>query len=372
SRDSYSAESERQRGLADQQKRDTIRQRQNEARQRKQDPFSQSVNRTEESTPEENNVAQSRPRKGGPRVDDESETVVEAPPLAPSAPPARLMDVIGWDDTNWNTADDPGNQVGNPPGSAPDSGASNGNFRLSAPVLSLAGRGLNVNLALIYNSRLWSKSGTTMTYDADDGFPAPGWSIGFGKMIYTGANGGCMLITPDGTRRSYSGSNTTYGSGTYYTNYFNGYSTDGSLIDYTCYYSNSTYGTTLSGSAKLSNGTTITYSSPTGNYKQVYPTRITDSQGNFITITYVSNQGPRINTITDTLGRVVTFNYDGGRLFTITGPGYNNTTRRSRRIRRRSHGWLTPYSETSHHRSRRSCRLFISSPLRTNRQRSIY
>ena len=323
----YSAESERQRGLADEQRRDAIRHRQEEARQRNPDPLRQSFNRTKNEETSDDEVAQASPRKGGPRTDDES--FVEKPSAAPPVSAVRLMDELGWDNNNWYEAEAPRNQVGNTPGSAPDGGASNGNFRLTAPVLSLAGRGLDVNLALTYNSRLWSKSGTTMKYDADDGFPAPGWSIGFGKMIYTGATGGCMLIASDGTRRSKGGTNNVTGSGTYYSNYFVGYTTDGSFTDYNCYYSNSTYGSFLSGSARLSNGTTIIYSTSTTDRKQVFPTKIVDSQGNFITISYVNNAGPKINTITDTLGRTITFNYDGtsSRITSITGPGYNGTTR---------------------------------------------
>jgi RHS repeat-associated protein len=326
SRDGYTAEAERQRAIEDEGKRQGVRQKQAELRQRRPDPLAQSaVERTEAHLPSEDSVAQTGRRKGGPRVDDEPGTA-ELP--AAAAPAPRLMDTVEWDDGNWWTADDPVNEVGNPPGTAPDAGASNGNFRLTAPVLSLAGRGLDVDLALTYNSRLWSKSGTTMTYDADDGFPGPGWNIGFGKMIYTGANGGCMLITADGTRRSHTGTNNTYGSGTYYSNYYVGKATDGSLIDYSCYYSNSTYGTSLTGTATMANGTTIQYSSATADYKQVFPTRITDTQGNYITITYVNNRGPRIDTITDTLDRDITFNYDSSeRLINITGPGYNGATR---------------------------------------------
>ncbi|MBX3283303.1 MAG: RHS repeat-associated core domain-containing protein [Acidobacteria bacterium] len=326
-RDRYSAESEQQRGLVDEQRRDAVREKQDEARQRNPDPVRQSIRDTDTDKNSEGDVAQASPRKGGPRIDEE--TSVEHPPAAPAVTAMRLMDQLGWDNSNWYEAESPGNQVGNTPGSAPDGGASNGNFRLSSPVLSLGGRGLDINLALTYNSRLWSKSGTTMKYDADDGFPAPGWSIGFGKMIYAGSNGGCMLIGPDGTRRSKGGTNNVTGSGTYYSNYFVGYTTDGSFTDYNCYYSNSTYGSFLNGSARLSNGTTILYSSPTADRKQVFPTKIVDSQGNYITITYVNNAGPKINTITDTLGRTITFNYDGtsSRITSITGPGYNGTTR---------------------------------------------
>jgi len=161
-----------------------------------------------------------------------------------------------------------------------------------------------------------------MTYDSDKGWPAPGWSLGFGKMMYMGGTGGCMLVTSDGTRRSYDGTSTVYSGGTYYSSYYSGHTTDGSFIDFTCNYSSSTYGTAFSGTATLANGTTITYSSPTSTYDQAFPTQITDAQGNYINISYRFNAGPEISSITDTLGRVISFNYlKNGRLISITGAG---------------------------------------------------
>ncbi|HRH44134.1 MAG TPA: hypothetical protein PKY82_21055, partial [Pyrinomonadaceae bacterium] len=187
-------------------------------------------------------------QKGGPNAEDQTEVdyskVEGASPnteksreeFIPEPIPYRPADDDGWTSTNWSTADDPVNQVGNTPGTAPDGGASNDNFQFAAPVLSLPGRGIDVNLALVYNSRLWSKTGTQMIYDADKGFPAPGWSIGFGKMIRMGTTGGCMLATSDGSRHSYDGSNSHYSSGSYYSDYYVGHTTDGSFIDYSCGY----------------------------------------------------------------------------------------------------------------------------------------
>ena len=71
--------------------------------------------------------------------------------------------------------------------------------------------------------------------------------------------------------------------------------------------------------AKLPNGTTIEYGAA-GNYA-MYPKQIIDANGNFITITYRTytrrwnnqnytvEEGPNINTITDTLGRQIQFHY---------------------------------------------------------------
>src|SRR5260221_3196251 len=53
----------------------------------------------------------------------------------------------------------------------------------------------------------------------------------------------------------------------------------------------------------------------------IYPTRITDANGNFIDIAYRENTGPEIDTITDTLGRITHFYYDANGLLTaVTAP----------------------------------------------------
>ena len=79
-----------------------------------------------------------------------------------------------------------------------------------------------------------------------------------------------------------------------------------------------------SGTAHFPDGTKVTYGAPEDGV--IYPTQIKDANGSYITITYVGNKGPKINTITDTLGRVITFKYASGRLINIQGPGYNGTT----------------------------------------------
>src|SRR6266478_5478022 len=133
-----------------------------------------------------------------------------------------------------------------------------------------------------------------MMYDADHGWPAPGWSLGFGKMYYLGSTGGCMLVAPDGTRRSYAGSHNIYTQNYVYYDVFTGYTTDGSLIDYSCTYNGNTG--SVSGSASLPNGTTMSYTNG-------FPTRIEDAQGNYISIIYRNyGSGPDIDTISDTLG----------------------------------------------------------------------
>ncbi|MGE3467132.1 MAG: hypothetical protein AB7J13_09375, partial [Pyrinomonadaceae bacterium] len=254
--------------------------------------------------------------KGGPSDPTDAE-LNEA--TNSTATPFFLAEPLLWDSGNWSVADDRANWVGRPIGAAKDARAGNGNFLLSAPAVSLPGRGIDINLNLNYNSRVWSIAGGGMLFNADSGYPAPGWSLGFGKMYYLGATAGCILVEPDGTRRPSVGTSAQYGL-----NYSHrSRTTDGSFINYAC----SKYlGGSLEGKALYPNGTTIEFArGRDGN--QMFPYRITDRHGNYILISYVNSQGPEIDTISDTLGRTITFNYASGRLINITGPGYNGTTR---------------------------------------------
>jgi RHS repeat-associated protein len=250
-----------------------------------------------------------------------AKSLLFGPAAAPAAPIA--CDDCGWGDDNYTSADDPGNTVGDPPGGVQDDGAGSGNFQLSAPVLNLPGRGLDIALNLTYNSRLWNKSGSQITYDIDRGWPAPGWSLGFGKMLGMGVYNGGMLVDADGTRHPYAGT-VTIPADMSYTN-FVGHTADATFIDYS--YHSGLGGALVYGQAKYPNGTVIDYY--TQGTGALYPSRVTDAQGNFLTITYVNNAGPNIQTITDSLGRVIQFYYDtNGLLTAITTPGVTaNTTR---------------------------------------------
>jgi len=249
------------------------------------------------------------------------------PKAAKAAAPAPYFISNGWDNTNYWSADDPENGVGTPPGAPLDGGAGSGNFQFGAPIVGMLGRGINISLAASYNSRVWNKAGSAINYDNDRGWPAPGFNLGFGKLLGMTINTGCMLVEADGTRHSYSGSITFYSWGTVGVMH----TTDGSFIDYT--YQTGTNGVITWAQAKLPNGTVINY----GAYSQpgggVFPTFIEDANGNFITITYVNNAGPRIQTVTDTAGRVIDFHYNGNNLLTaITAAGLGGGTRTLARL----------------------------------------
>lgn len=233
--------------------------------------------------------------------------------VAAAMPAAAAIPVDGeWNDDNYRSADDFYNRRGDPPDQVSGDNAGSGNFQMTAPVLELPGRGIDLQLRLTYNSALWNKSGAEITYDIDQDWPAPGWSLGFGRLIKMGSSGS-MIVDADGTRHGYNGTISNYSSGSSFT----GYTTDSTFIDYS-HWANSS-GVMTSATAKHADGTIVNYGAPGLN--AVYPTRITDPNGNYITITYVNNSGPKIQTVTDTLGRAIQFHYDANiRLTAITTP----------------------------------------------------
>lgn len=233
---------------------------------------------------------------------------------------------VDWNPTNRDSLDDPSNRRGN----AVNTTTGNNNFQVVAPVVSLPGRGVNLNLNLVYNSLVWNKSSNEILFNIDHDYPAPGWNLGFGKMVMMGT-AGAMIIEPDGTRHPFTGKvfrhfYPPYGAFTngVWVEAFKGHTTDGSNIEYRA------EGNV--GLARYPNGTIVRYTHFTGTFHEtyLYPSQITDANGNVIGISYIPNCNPipdpntypRIQRIVDTVGRVISFHYDSQqRLTSITGPG---------------------------------------------------
>lgn len=195
-----------------------------------------------------------------------------------------------------------------------------GNYNFTLPVLGLAGRaGMNVTLALSYNSKVWTMdSGTnTMVFNGDRGFPAPGWRLGFGAIQIKDSNGGyynsvtgktsMIYLAPDGTRHDLalvSGTNT-----------FKSY--DSSYLTFD----------TIAQIMYFPNGTQVKYvaNSYDANVRdyQALPIEIKDRNGNYITISYkdlTTSAGAKkvIDYVTDTAGRRIDFNYQSNRLISVS------------------------------------------------------
>jgi YD repeat-containing protein len=187
------------------------------------------------------------------------------------------------------------------------------NFNFAVPIVNLGGRGIGANLTLYYNSRIWSRHGNAVTFNAVNGWPYAGFSLGFGRVVTYGTdpNVSYLLIDPDGTRHLLgvapsSGTNTLETS-------------DGTHIQYV---GNSSYG-----EVRYPDGTRVAI----GLYNnRLLPTQITDRNGNYIQIAYKYffpwNQA--IDYVRDTLGRYIQFNYDGcSNLVSITAPAFGSGTR---------------------------------------------
>ncbi|MBA2335854.1 MAG: RHS repeat protein, partial [Blastocatellia bacterium] len=198
------------------------------------------------------------------------------------------------------------------------------NYSFGVPAASLPGRGMDASVGITYNSRVWNMSNfggaRTFTFNTDNNWLAPGFETGFGDLTPFGGGSvsGYMLTSPDGTRhqllyKQASGSCSIYES------------TDGTFIRTTIcgIYTTSTM------NVVYPDGSQVMYGGTTSSGKR-FPVRITDRNGNMLTIAYIQNnfQG-KIAYIRDTLNRYINFHYDGeGKLVTITVPGYDGSAER--------------------------------------------
>jgi hypothetical protein len=172
------------------------------------------------------------------------------------------------------------------------------NFNWSLPLVGLKGRaGLDLGLTLSYNSLVWTKSGNSISFDDDRGFPAPGFRLGFpviqSAFSDEAGKSAFMLITPDGshTELRQVGTSDLYEA------------TDSSYLTWDI-------GTLT---LRATDGTKLSYSLEGSDYKCI---QIEDSNGNYRTINYTA--AGQIDTIVDTLSRNLKFNYTNGYLTSIT------------------------------------------------------
>ncbi len=172
----------------------------------------------------------------------------------------------------------------------------------SVPLLSLPGRaGLDLGLALSYSSMVWTRNGPYLHFDEDNGFPSPGFRLGFPTVqrkvfdAQTGKNS-FLMITATGRRIELRqvGSSNVYEAGD--SSYLQ-------LID-----------NTPNLVVRSTDGTQLSFAEINNEYSC---TQVRDRNGNYITVHH--NGLGRITAITDTLGRVINFNYDNNaNLISIT------------------------------------------------------
>lgn len=170
------------------------------------------------------------------------------------------------------------------------------NFNWSLPLLGLRGRaGLDLNLALTYNSLVWTKHGSFMKFNADFGSPAPGFRLGLPILQQRFLNSqtgtyAYMMVTPSGGRVELRqvGTNSYESQDSSYTHLDD--SNPNALL------------------VRTTDGTEFTFV-PVSVNNEFRCTKIKDRNGNFISATYNPTNG-HLLTIRDTLDRVIFFDYD--------------------------------------------------------------
>lgn len=171
------------------------------------------------------------------------------------------------------------------------------NFNWDLPLLYLPGRaGLDLDLTLSYNSLVWTRDGSFIKFNADLGSPAPGFGLGLPRLQQKFLNSqtgiwAYLLVMPDGGRVELR----QLGSSTIYESEDSGYL----RLDVT---------SATNPILRTTNGTQLTFTKVTAN-NEYRCTQIKDRNGNYISATYNPTNG-HLLTITDTLGRVITFVYD--------------------------------------------------------------
>jgi len=155
------------------------------------------------------------------------------------------------------------------------------------PILHIPGRnGLDLDLTLYYNSRVWTidKVNNTATFNADKDFPSYGFRLNFGFL--EGPTGSSYIWTgPDGSKHLLNSS---------------GDSADSTYVHFD----------SASKTLRMKDGTAWLFEQ-VGTTTTFRPIKIEDTNGNFISIVYSTGTGANnqaISTITDTLGRQIVFN----------------------------------------------------------------
>ncbi len=198
-----------------------------------------------------------------------------APSGGPGAAPSSLI----------SARVDPANQPGN--------GMLTRDASWSVPLLSLPGRnGLNLGLTLSYSSMVWTRSGPYFYFDEDNGSPSPGFRLGFPTVqrkafdAQTSRNS-YLMLTPSGHRVDLRqvGSSAVYEAA------------DSSYLQLT-----ENVGHLL---VRSTDGTQLKFVETNNEFRC---TQVKDRNGNYLTVNY--NSLGQIDTVTDTLTRVITFNYD--------------------------------------------------------------
>jgi RHS repeat-associated protein len=238
------------------------------------------------------------------------------------------------------------------------------NFSFDIPLAGLMGRGVDVGVALAYNSLAWNQSVTVdqnnnvvphFTYDVEQSWIAPGFSSGFGYLETVAQSRNIIYAAPhnswhteimplgltdaDGTRHQLQCKSYSTISGTNQPRCNSYATTDGTFVEfaarpwiinpnnsptpYTGTYNQASFSTTYP------DGMKVWYSGGfgSGDSRKHYPLVIQDRNGNRLRIAYKADESGRIDYIRDTLNRDIKFYYgtdnenNPNKLVAITIPG---------------------------------------------------
>ena len=179
------------------------------------------------------------------------------------------------------------------------------NFNWGVPLVQLPGRaGLDLGISLAYNSLVWTKSGSNISFDDDHGFPSAGFHLGFPTIqsyFDTRLNqNGYIFLASDGRRVELRQVATT--------SLYQAVDSSYLLFD----------SSTLK--LRTGDGTQLSYALIGTDYQC---TEIKDRNGNFITINYTGFG--RVDTVVDTLNRSIKFNYDASNTLTSITQTWNGS-----------------------------------------------
>jgi RHS repeat-associated protein len=272
----------------------------------------------------------------------------QAAMYAPKSAAAALLeqDLIGLDGVmyDWDPESQLGsraahfrNAVGNPRFSATSQGGAavptntqlgSYNYQFDAPVANVGGRSIDADIGMTLNSRVWNTDDGKLTFNYVGAYPAPGWSMGYGKIIRnynataTGNSSGVgsgnspgdyLLVAGDGTRIRLAAK---YDAAT---DRWLHESDDGSFLQFN----------SRSGEMRYPDGSRMIYSSVNGC---LLPTALISSNGGAITMTYrdycegagcvrVFRHRTALSAVRDTLGRYLTFHYYGDSDYPVNAAG---------------------------------------------------
>jgi RHS repeat-associated protein len=198
-------------------------------------------------------------------------------------------------------------------------------YTYSVPLFSLPARhGLNVDLALFYNSLIWENVlALGVTFNSETASPSTGFRLDYGYIDWNTSENVSTGVLVDAT-----GAKHPLVAATQFGSQFN--TTDSTYISVLHHFG--TGGTDLDSDLvtykdgkqafyQEAPGSLVTCCSGgivSGSHMITRPVKLEDSTGNFITINYEDTASTNLSSVVDTVGRTISFVYSNGLLTCVT------------------------------------------------------